>query len=76
MRRGPRSHNSRVDSERRGEGRTITPAPFSILGYVSRHGLERIGISVGIARLVTVQALEILFDQDGQVLARFERLVA
>ncbi len=92
MRRGLRRHNSRVDSERRGEGRTIISAPFSIRQpsltgrdsepRVSKRpvladGLfQRVGIGVGIPRLVAVQALKILFDQDGQALAGFERLLA
>ena len=49
-------------------------APFSILGRTSklwsRSLFERIGVSVGIPLLVAVQALEILFNQDGQSACR------
>jgi hypothetical protein len=71
MRRGPRSHNSRVDSERRGEGRTSNRRPFPFplplvtaqLGARFGNGFfQWVRIGVGIAFFFTVQALEIFFN--------------
>src|ERR1700689_4297922 len=41
MRRGPRRYNSRVESERRGDGAFLTKCPISILVLYVAHALVR-----------------------------------
>src|SRR5690349_1532316 len=66
MRRGPRLHNSRVESERRGNGALMISAPYSILATRGSAPclLERIRECFRIVCAVSVQALKILLDGD------------